>query len=133
VARRAGSARALVPLYMAAARQLGVPLHICNCSLRFQTPVDFLLVPPPPTHIHTRPVIRLRYRASRIRYRASRIRYRACPPRADRTRAGRRCTAGRRLRAAADAGGLGGLEVPAALPAQTVELGGLVYACSQRA
>ncbi len=47
VAESAGTPRALAPLYMAAARQLGFPLEICNCSLSFKAPVEFLLVPCP--------------------------------------------------------------------------------------
>ncbi len=44
VAEAAGTPRALAPLYMAAARQLGFPMEICNCSLSFKAPVEFLVV-----------------------------------------------------------------------------------------
>ena len=50
VAESAGTPRALAPLYMAAARQLGFPLEICNCSLSFKSPVEFLVVRYPCPH-----------------------------------------------------------------------------------
>jgi hypothetical protein len=55
VAEAAGTPRALAPLYMAAARQLGFPMEICNCSLSFKTPVEFLVVRCPPPHPPTHP------------------------------------------------------------------------------
>jgi hypothetical protein len=61
VTEAAGTPRALAPLYMAAARQLGFPLEICNCSLSFKSPVEFLVVLCPPQTYRLLAVIRLHY------------------------------------------------------------------------
>ena len=43
VATKKGSALALSFLYMASARQLGVPLRALNCTARMKVPVDFIV------------------------------------------------------------------------------------------
>ena len=43
VANKKGSALALSFLYLASARQLGVPLRALNCTARMKVPVDFIV------------------------------------------------------------------------------------------
>ena len=47
VATGEGTSLALAPIYLAAARKLGLTMHACNCSLLFQPPVGFFLVSHP--------------------------------------------------------------------------------------